>query len=83
MKYHSFPVALAVLASTLVASVKGEDLTPTTELLSTWSYVGCRSDNVSARVLDGAMMADDKAMTGENCIEYCSAKGYIYAGTGG
>lgn len=74
---------LAILASALAASVNEKDLIPASTLPSTWSYEGCRSDNVSARVLDGATMADDKTMTGENCIEYCSTKGYTYAGTGG
>jgi len=83
MKFHSFPIALAILAPVLAASVDEGDLTPASKLPSTWSYVGCRSDNVSARVLDGETMADDKNMTGENCIDYCSANGYTYAGTGG
>jgi hypothetical protein len=83
MKYHSLPIALAIMAPTLAASGDDKDLITASKLPSNWSYVGCHSDNVSARVLDGATMSDDKAMTGENCIRYCSAKGYTYAGTGG
>jgi len=83
MKYQSFLVTLASLASALAAPVEEKDLTLGTTLYSTWSYIGCRSDNVSARALDGAMIVDSKAMTGENCINYCSVRGYTYAGTGG
>ncbi|KAI9715377.1 MAG: hypothetical protein M1812_006022 [Candelaria pacifica] len=44
-----------------------------------WEYVGCGSDNVGSRVLTPGYSASAK-MTVETCIDYCSGKGYSFAG---
>jgi hypothetical protein len=45
-----------------------------------WAYQGCYTD-IPGRSLTGGGYADDKAMTDESCIAYCSSKGFQYAGT--
>lgn len=52
------------------------------------NYVGCyaedrRADPVGLRnrVLGGAMIADNPAMTVDKCVSYCGSKGFAYAGT--
>ncbi|PSN73770.1 WSC-domain-containing protein, partial [Corynespora cassiicola Philippines] len=47
-----------------------------------WSYIGCYLDNVSQRVLSEASCFDDKAMTGEACVDFCGEQGYTIAGVG-
>jgi len=51
-------------------------------------YVGCFADNDNAqtgglggRVLGGAMIPSDSAMTNQKCTQFCGAKGFAYAGT--
>lgn len=39
-----------------------------------------RRDNVQGRALTGASYADTTDMTVENCIAFCGAKDFIYAG---
>lgn len=39
-----------------------------------------RRDNVQGRALTAAAYTSTTAMTVENCISFCSGKGYIYAG---
>ncbi|AEO70370.1 glyoxal oxidase-like protein [Thermothielavioides terrestris NRRL 8126] len=51
---------------------------PTT-LPGHWSYQGCWTD-VPGRTFSGASYADGTNMTIENCISYCTSKGFPYAG---
>jgi len=51
-------------------------------------YVGCFAENPDAdtaglkgRVLGGAMIPDDPAMTTAKCINFCKGGGWMYAGT--
>lgn len=48
-----------------------------------YSYKGCFSDNVNARVLTGVKFADigNKQVSTTKCIAYCSARGFSLAGT--
>lgn len=48
-----------------------------------WSYYGCYSDNLNARVLTGIQFADigNHEVTNTKCVAYCAAKGYSLAGT--
>jgi len=45
-----------------------------------WSYVGCGTDNYYNRILTGASESNDN-MTVENCVNFCSSKGFSIAGT--
>jgi hypothetical protein len=94
MRLHSYPAALAILApvTTLAASInygnqaiggfQRRSLTPATGLPGTWQYYGCYSDSTSQRTLGLASYTDSAAMTDESCVNFCSAKGYTFAGTG-
>ena len=51
-------------------------------------YLGCFADNPDAqtnglrgRVLGGAMIPNDGAMTNEKCTRFCGERGFAYAGT--
>lgn len=44
-----------------------------------WSYVGCGRDNIGDRALTGPSWRRDNT-TVESCIDFCSSKGYSYAG---
>ncbi|KAJ7186426.1 galactose oxidase, partial [Mycena filopes] len=45
-----------------------------------WSSFGCYTDNTAARTLTGATTTDAVNMTVENCIDFCDAKQFIFAG---
>ncbi|KAF8623873.1 hypothetical protein AX17_007275 [Amanita inopinata Kibby_2008] len=53
---------------------------PTT-LPGTWTSLGCYTDNTAARTLTGASYASSNTMTVENCIAFCGAGNFVYAGT--
>ncbi|KAI9678071.1 MAG: hypothetical protein M1817_006015 [Caeruleum heppii] len=44
-----------------------------------WAYVGCGKDVYNDRTLTGAS-TNDKGMTVETCIDFCSGKGFSVAG---
>ncbi|KAF2122666.1 hypothetical protein BDV96DRAFT_618030 [Lophiotrema nucula] len=44
-----------------------------------WSYAGCGTDGPSQRTLSGASTTS-LDMTVEKCVDFCSAKGFRYAG---
>ena len=52
-----------------------------TDLTSTmhWQYLGCGTDNMGSRTFSGQSTSNDQ-MTVENCVNFCSSKGYKYAG---
>ncbi|PMD60425.1 WSC-domain protein [Hyaloscypha bicolor E] len=54
-------------------------LTPPAALPGSWSYQGCYTE--VGRTLNGASYSNDTTMTDESCISFCSAKGFLYAGT--
>src|SRR4051812_8749892 len=86
MKSNSIPITIAILASrSTLASTLGlatRDLKPSTKYPSDWKYLGCYSDSVSARVLDGYYSVSDKNQSGEQCVKLCAGLGYPFAGTG-
>lgn len=47
-----------------------------------WGYIGCGTDNVRTRTFNGATQHNDTE-TVEQCVDFCSAQGYIYAGLEG
>lgn len=57
-------------------------LSPARNLPKGWSYLGCIVDSVSSRTLPYASYASGTKMTGQACVDFCSAKGYPVAGTG-
>ena len=44
-----------------------------------WAYVGCGNDTVNGRTFTGAS-GSNSTETVEQCIDFCSAQGFIYAG---
>jgi hypothetical protein len=44
-----------------------------------WEYVGCGTDDISARAFTGRSFARQDT-TVEDCIDFCSASGFSYAG---
>jgi hypothetical protein len=45
-----------------------------------WSYSGCWTDTVQDRKLNSDTYTDSTGMCEGSCIDYCSAKGYTFAG---
>ena len=43
-------------------------------------YVGCYTDNVGGRALASASYVDSINMTVENCVAFCSGRGWKLAG---
>lgn len=86
MYVHSF-VPLAGLSLFLTSALAApqtpsyftkRDLQVSNTLPSAWSSLGCYTDSVSARGLDGDGYAADD-MTEGKCIGYCDQKGYSFA----
>ena len=48
--------------------------------LGSWSYDACYTDSVSARAFNARVDIDPANMTIENCIAFCQAADFIYAG---
>jgi hypothetical protein len=71
------PLAVTLLAARTLAA-----LSPAINLPTSWSYLGCYTDSVANRTLRNASYTDNASQTGQNCISFCGAKGYPYAGTG-
>ena len=86
MKLHYIPVTTAIMASaaSLASTINlaKRDLKPSNKYPSDWKYLGCYSDNVSARVLDGYYSVNGTNQSGEHCVKRCIEKGYPFAGTG-
>ncbi len=59
------------------------DVTSTIEARSTWTFLGCYTDNVSGRALPNgkAVAGGTNAMTNELCQSKCLADGFTIAGT--
>ena len=57
--------------------------TPKIEARSSWSFLGCYTDNVSGRALPNgeAVPGGTNAMTNELCQSTCFAAGFSIAGT--
>ncbi|KAJ7659245.1 copper radical oxidase [Mycena polygramma] len=66
-------------SSVTLASPQRRQSVPTT-LPGNWSSIGCYTDNTAARTLTGATTTDPANMTVENCIGFCDAKHFIFAG---
>lgn len=72
-----------LLASSVLAASDYNTLSKrqaTSVLPDKWKYQGCYTDN-NPRTLNGPNYVNGTGMTGAQCISYCDAKGYIYAGT--
>jgi WSC domain len=56
---------------------------PTNPTIPNWSYTGCYTDVLSARVLSGITFANlgNHNTTTTGCVSYCNAQGYSIAGT--
>ncbi|TKA62589.1 hypothetical protein B0A49_13496 [Cryomyces minteri] len=72
------PVAAANCA---VKSTIGQAATYYTDMTTSkgWAYLGCGTDKISSRTFS-AKSENNRNMTVANCIDYCSAAGYSYAG---
>lgn len=59
------------------------DTTSAIEARSSWTYLGCYTDNVSGRALPNGeqVPGGTNAMTNELCQATCSAAGFTIAGT--
>jgi hypothetical protein len=72
---------LFITPSTALVTKRGVSPAASSELQSGWTYVGCYSDEQNARTLSAATYANNTVMDAAACVQYCSNKGYIYAGT--
>ncbi|KAJ9157373.1 Glyoxal oxidase-like protein [Pleurostoma richardsiae] len=61
------------------AAVSRRDLTAPATIAGGYTYQGCYVD--VGRTINAATYGDNVNMTGANCVNYCSSKGYQYAGT--
>ena len=86
---HSWVAGLVpfLLSLTLItpssAFVVKRDVSPAdnSELQPGWTYVGCYTDKQNSRTLSASTYSDNQNMDGSACVQYCSKKGYVYAGT--
>lgn len=76
-------VLLFALAFNAAALVIDRDSTSKIEARSSWTFLGCYTDNVSGRALPNgeAVPGGTNAMTNEICQSTCLAAGYSIAGT--
>ncbi|KAJ7578021.1 WSC domain-containing protein [Mycena floridula] len=68
-----FTIAFALLAA--ATPVKRHDLP------GTWVSNGCWTDSVTDRTLIDATFTDLASMTDISCIDFCDAKGFVFAAT--
>lgn len=75
------PGAISLYISTRynAASLNADLTSQTTLLPNGWSSVGCYREPSSGRALEGASTSSD-TMTASQCLNYCSSKGYAFAG---
>ncbi|KAF9484627.1 copper radical oxidase [Pholiota conissans] len=66
-------------ASEAVHTLERRVSVPTT-LPGTWTFQGCVTDSTGSRTLTGATTADGTGMTIENCINFCAASNWVFAG---
>jgi hypothetical protein len=62
------------------ASIIKRDVGPSPSLPGGWTYAGCWSDSVSNRKLHSDGYTNPTGMCEGTCINYCSGKGYTWAG---
>lgn len=72
-------VSMASQTQAAALSAAKRDLAVNPLLAAGWRYSGCYTDNTDPRTLHADSYVDD-AMTESKCINYCSGKGYAYAG---
>ncbi|KIN03776.1 hypothetical protein OIDMADRAFT_117145 [Oidiodendron maius Zn] len=79
----SYVTRTSWIVTTVTIDVPGSSPTSTSSIPAGWSYKGCFSDNVNARVLTGITFADigNHQVTNTKCTTYCGAKGFSLAGT--
>ena len=70
-----------ITPSIALVTKRGVSPAADSELPTNWTYVGCYSDKQNARTLSAANTADNQGMDAAECIQFCSNKKYIYAGT--
>jgi hypothetical protein len=75
-----FRLALVLGATSMTIN---RDASSTIEAGSSWNFLGCYSDSVSARALPNgeAVLGGTNAMTNELCQTTCLAAGFSMAGT--
>ena len=82
-----FPLWCTLTFSTLLLRGAGmainRDTTSTLETRSSWTHLGCYTDNVSGRALSNGVQVSGGAiaMTNELCQGACQAAGFSMAGT--
>ena len=67
-----------VFASSAAGLVKRQSVASSPQ--TGWTYKGCYTDSVSARVLSASSYSGG-SMTEESCIAFCSKGGYPVSGT--
>lgn len=74
-------VSETTIVYTTVTLAPGATAAP--EAISGYSYKGCYSDNINARVLSGLKFANigQRQVTSTKCVDYCAARGFSIAGT--
>ena len=48
-------------------------------LIGSWKYIGCQSE-IQGRILRGASYSENKKMTIESCMDYCTKNNFGLAG---
>jgi hypothetical protein len=76
-------ISVTATAQANVNSAAPSDTAGTDNSESGWSYLGCYSDNISARALKGVQFANLGVgkVTSTGCMEYCGKAGFSLAGT--
>ncbi|KAG4411385.1 hypothetical protein IFR04_015473 [Cadophora malorum] len=74
LRFQTFIAALALLSPFMQIFALEIPTLP-----GSWTYQGCYTE--IGRTLNGASYTNTTTMTDESCINYCSERGFIYAGT--
>lgn len=82
-RYQPTTMALTFLSLLIAASAPALAI-PTSRAIEVrdaqWEPQGCYADSVSRRALAQDAFYDNKGMTVEICLNYCTAGGYPFAG---
>lgn len=77
----STSIIMATVTVTVTTSA-GTSPATSTSVPASWSYKGCFSDNLNARVLTGITLANiGNQVTNTKCVAYCESAGFSLAGT--
>ncbi|KAF2467278.1 putative glyoxal oxidase precursor [Lindgomyces ingoldianus] len=73
-------LSISSVCLSYAADVQKRDLVAPASPVANWTFTGCYTDQVGQRTLTGGAEATN-AMTNTQCIQFCAAKGFYYAGT--